>query len=182
MRRLFLLLILALVATAYAPVAAQPAPDLTCGDTDAWFFSDDTWLQWLVALEDKACAWGTKDDENSLQRPGRCGWESEHNRLVVLTHNWYCTPDNCPIGVGGVSDIPLLDVRERVSLCEYGTLWRGRIVSSAFVDDGDPQPQTDFTCGTDVCGTIVTSVGARAGRNGPAAGYWLVRISYTRAP
>lgn len=183
-RRLFLslaLLALGVVSCAARPVASQPAPDLTCRDTDVWFWSDDTWTLWLVPLEDKACLWGTPEDENSLQRPGRCDWESERNRLVVLTHNWYCNPDDCPVGVGGVGDIPLLDVGERVALCEYGAAWRGRVIESEMVTTGDPTPQTDFDCAGDVCGTIVTSVGARAGRYGPAAGYWLVRISYVRA-
>lgn len=184
----FALVLLGLASCGATPGTAQPAPgetprapELVCGATDAWFFSQDTWLIWLVALEDKQCLWGTPDDENSLQRPGHCNWNAERNRLVVLTHNWYCNPDDCPVGVGGVSDIPLLDVGERVSLCEYGTLWRGRVVSSEMVTTGDPTPQDDFDCPGDVCGTIVTSVGPRSGRYGPAAGYWLVRMSYVRA-
>lgn len=175
------LVALSLVSCAATPGEALPAPNLICDASGAWFFSDDTWLIWLVPLEDKQCLWGTPEDENSLQRPGRCDWQSERNRLVVLTHNWNCSPDDCPVGVGGVSDIPLLDVGERVALCEWGDLWRGRVVWSEMVTTGDPTPQTDFDCAGDVCGTIVTSVGPRSGRYGPAAGYWLVRISYVRA-
>lgn len=170
--------LLALLGIFLAPLIGVQAQTLTCAEGDLWFFSEDTWLIWLTPLEDKACLWGTPDDANSLQRPGRCGWEAEHNRFAVLTHNWYCDANNCPTGVGGVSDIPLLDVGERVQLCEYGKLWQGRVVSSERVTTGHPQPQTDFECGADVCGTIVTSVGPRAGRYGPAEGYWLVRMAY----
>lgn len=178
------LIILIVVALALVNVAVAGAqaplerPDLTCADSDAWFWSDDTWLVWLVTLESKACLWGTPDDANSLQRPGHCNWDSQHNRLVVLTHNWYCDANNCPKGVGGVSDIPLLEEGEGVQLCEFGRLWTGSVTWSELVTDGDPQPQTDFECGSETCGTIVTSYGHRLWPNGPAEGYWLVRIQY----
>lgn len=175
-RRRVPLILLALLLLAPTPAQAQ-APE--CGEGDAWFFSEDTWTLWLQNFEEtKRCAWGTPEDENSLQRTGYCGLPEQQNRLMVLTHNWYCNADHCPTGVGGVSDIPLLEAGERVQLCEYGRLWRGRVTESFFVGDSDPQPQTDFDCGLPVCGTIVTSVGNRAGRYGPAEGYWLVRMAY----
>lgn len=177
------LLILVVVALALVNVivaGAQEAPELVCGANDAWFFSQDTWLIWLVPLEDKRCLWGTPDDENSLQRPGRCGWNAEHNQLVVLTHNWYCDANSCPVGVGGVSDIPLLEPGDEAALCEFGVLWRGRVVENV-VSHGEVQPQDDFRCGADVCGTIVTSTGVRAYEWGPTGEFVVVRLSYTRA-
>ena len=147
----------------------------------AWFESETTGRIWLVNFEETlGCRWGTPDDMDALQRTGRCGWDAVFNRFAVLTHNWKCDAWTCPVGKGWVSNIPLLDVGDRADLCEFGALWRGRVVE--VVDsDGSVQPQDDFRCGGDACGTIVTSVGDRLSEWGPTGRFVVVRLRYTRA-
>lgn len=175
-----ILALLNVVVAGAEPPTSTPTPvPVTCHE-GTWFDSEPTGRIWLVSFEETlGCRWGTPDDQDALQRAGKCGWEAASNRFAVLTHNWKCDRWTCPIGEGWVSNIPLLEPGDRVELCEFGNYWRGRVVET-ILSHGEVQPQDDFTCRGEACGTIVTSTGERQGEWGPTGQFVVVRISYTR--
>lgn len=172
----FVFIIVLLLLTTFS-ATAQEKPECEGG---AWFESSSISHRiWLVSFQETlGCQWGRPEDQNALQRSGFCGIPKQRNDFIVLTHNWRCTATNCPVGEGWVTDIGTMAVGDTASLCDFGTLYAGTVIWAEKVTDSDPQPQTEFDCPGDVCGTIVTSVGKRLWENGPAEGFYLVRISY----
>lgn len=151
----------------------------TRGQSGAWFESAATGRITLVDLaNERGCRWGLADDVPALQRAGTCGEPGKRNHFQVLTHNINCNWTRCPAKRGDVSGIALLQVSDRVRLFDGTTIWTGRVIWSAYIENGCPQPQAEFECPTEVCGTAVTSFGPV--RPDDTFGYYLVRIAYAR--
>ena len=175
-------LLIALFIVLAGLIAAQPVLAVAC--SGMWFESQRTGHLTLVNFTvDLQCQWGRTEDKNALQRSGECGMQKQKNDLIVLTHNWQCGWYDCPTGFidPQESNIPLMKPGEKVQLCDGGTLWDGRVVKA--ITEARKlavNPQDNFTCAGEKCGTIVTSFGKRDWSWGPV-NYAVIRISYTRA-
>lgn len=160
MRRLFALLVLALVA-ACSVVRSEPATSqaAACEPGRSWLWSGAT-------------------GDLSLGEYNRLvvvSWRM--NRYLVLATDAFCDVWTCGIGNGGVSNIGLLATGDAVTLCNDGATLRGRVIERR-IESETEQACADFYCPGATCGVIVAPTGDRRYEWGPVDEVIVVRVAY----